>query len=309
MSSAAPAPQRRLAFALLLGVVMVWGSTFVLVKAALADASPLLFNLLRFALAAILLLLLNWKNLLGLPRRTLLGGAVAGILLAAGYELQTAGLARTSAIHSAFLTGLVVVFVPLLSFFPALRAPAATRPGLSSLVGAGSAFAGLFLLTTPAGASLQSFVSGVSVGDLLSLGCALAFAAHLLSLSRLAHLPAKQLAPLQIALCALVMLVCLPLGGQPALHGTPRLAIALTLTALLATAAAFFIQTWAQQHLPATTTALVFTLEPVFALVFSMIFLGERLSARASAGAALILCGITLSELLSSTKPLPFEAA
>lgn len=302
-------PRRGLAFGLLLGVVMVWGCTFALVKGAIADASPLLFNLVRFTLAAAVLVAVGWKRLRGVSGASLRGGVVAGSLLAAGYELQTAGLARTTAVHSAFITGLVVVFVPLLSLVPQLRSPGQARPRGRSLAGAAAAFVGLFLITTPGGVTMGSLAGSVGVGDLLTLGCALAFAGHLLSLSRLAALPAAELVPLQIVACAVVMLVCLPMGGPATLHATPRLAVALAITSLLATAGAFWVQTWAQQHLPATTTAMILTMEPVFALAFAMLFFGERLGLRSSAGAGLILTGIAVTELLSPTTPASFEAS
>ncbi len=292
---------------LLLGVVMVWGSTFALVKDALKDASPLLFNLLRFLLAASVLLAVGYRGLRKLSRASVRGGMLAGGLLAAGYELQTAGLARTSAVHSAFLTGLVVVFVPLLGSVPGLRAKGRARPGWQALLGAATAFVGLFLITTPAGLPIGEAFGTVGVGDLLTLGCALAFAGHLLSLSRLAHLPAEELVPLQIAFCALVMAICLPLGGPVSLHVTPRLGWALAITSMLATAGAFSVQTWSQKHLSATTAAMVLTMEPVFALLVAMLFFGERLSMRSGAGAGLILTGIAITELLSPTSPVSFE--
>ena len=105
------------------------------------------------------------------------------------------------------------------------------------------------------------------------------------------------------------MLLCLPLGGRPVVHVTVSLAGALAVTSVLATAGAFLVQTWAQGYLPATSAALIFTLEPVFALIFSMMVLGERLSGRSSIGAMLILGGIAATELLSSTKPVSFEPA
>lgn len=300
---------RALPFVLLLATVMVWGGTFPLVKDALADASPLVFNLLRFLLAAALLLLLHRRSLRSFERRTLAAGLLAGGLLAAGYELQTAGLARTSAIHSAFLTGLVVVFVPLLSLLPGVLPRGARRPGWTAIAGAWLAVTGVWLLAIPADVQPGEMLHALSRGDLLTLGCALAFAGHLLVLARLAHLPTAHVATVQIAACALVMLLLLPAGGAPHLHLTMRLAVALVFTATLATAAAFSVQTWAQQHLPPTSTALVLTLEPVFAAVFSMLFLGERISLRALLGACLILAGLAVTEIFAGTKPLPFEAA
>ena len=105
---------------LLLGVVAVWGSTFVLVKDALSDISPLLFNLIRMALATLCLAVVYRKHLRRLTREALVGGAIAGFFLAVGYQFQTAGLALTTPSKSAFLTGLTVIIVPLLSVVPAL---------------------------------------------------------------------------------------------------------------------------------------------------------------------------------------------
>jgi len=293
-----------LAHLLLLGVVLVWGATFVLVKDALQDAAPLLFNLLRMSLAFAALALINHRGLRGVRRRAVWSGLVVGTLLAAGYQFQTAGLARTTAAKSAFITGLVVVFVPLFTAFPALRPRNAHAPGLNAGAGALLAFAGLFLLTTPAGTSWRNLFSSIGLGDLLTLACAVAFAGHLLSLAHTSTaIPTAQLATLQIGFAALVMLITLPLGGGLYLRLTPRLMLALAVTSLLATAAAFTIQSWAQQHLPPTHTAILLTLEPVFASVTSYLVLDERLTARSLTGAVLILAGIAVIELVPAAAP------
>ena len=295
-----------LAHLLLLGVVAVWGATFALVKDSLTDASPLLFNLLRMTLAALALAIVNRRHLRHITRPTLAAGAIVGFFLATGYQFQTAGLARTTAAKSAFITGLVVVFVPLLTAIPGIRPANAHAPGWPALLGAMLAFAGLLFLTTPPGTTASNIFTSIGLGDLLTLLCALAFAGHLLSLAHTStRIPIPQLSTLQIAFAALVMLVTLPLGRPLYLHLTPRLILALAITSLLATAAAFTIQSWAQQHLPPTHTALLLTLEPVFAWLISFLFLHERLSHRSLAGAALILTGILLTELLPTPSPTP----
>jgi drug/metabolite transporter (DMT)-like permease len=125
-------------------------------------------------------------------------------------------------------------------------------------------------------------------------------------------MPARRLGTLQISFAALTMLVFLPLEkltpGGIHFQSVPVVWAALAVTALLATAAAFTIQSWAQQHLPASHTALIFTLEPVFAWLFSLLFLGERLGPRALTGAGLILAGILLAELASTPPSAKFEA-
>jgi drug/metabolite transporter (DMT)-like permease len=294
-----------IAHLLLLAVVFVWGATFVLVKDALQDASPLLFNLLRMTLAFLALVIVNRRQLRNINRQALFSGLIVGLFLAAGYQFQTAGLALTTPAKSAFITGLVVVFVPLFTIVPALRSANTPAPRWTTAVGALLAFSGLLLLTTPRGTSFQNLFVSIGTGDLLTLACAIAFAGHLLALAHTSHrVPTGQLATLQIGVAAAVMAVTLPLGGKPHLAVTPRLLIALAVTSLLATAAAFTIQSWAQRHLPPTHTAILLTLEPVFACLTSFLVLHEHLGPRSLLGAALILAGIAFSELLSATNPL-----
>jgi len=140
-------PTRR-AQLLLLAVVALWGTTFVIVKDALRDASPFVFNLLRMAIATLALLLFHRESLRNLPRATLLKGAAVGFFLAFGYQLQTLGLAHTTAAKSGLLTGLVVIFVPVLTIVPALRPAGTGRPGPFTLLGAALAFTGLILPRT-----------------------------------------------------------------------------------------------------------------------------------------------------------------
>lgn len=302
--------KKAIARLLLLAVVAVWGATFALVKSALTDASPLLFNLLRMVIAAAALWLVNRRRLRGLSRATWIAGMVAGVLLAAGYQFQTVGLARTTPAKSALITGFVVVFVPMLTALPFLRPKGSPGPRWSTLVGALFAFAGLVLLTTPPGTTLRTVANGIGLGDWLTLACALAFAGHLIALAHLApRIPAGQLATLQIAFAAVVMLVTLPLSGSLHLHLSARLAVALAVTGLFATAAAFTIQSWAQQHIPPAQTALLLTMEPVFALAVSLIFLSDPMTIRSLAGAAFILCGIGITELLALPAPLAIEPA
>jgi drug/metabolite transporter (DMT)-like permease len=299
-----------LAHLLLLGVVMVWGGMFVLIKHALGDAtergdiSPLLFNLLRMTIASVALAIFYRRELRRLDAPALRSGAVVGVCLATGYQLQTSGLRLTTPSRSAFLTGLVVVLVPLLSLLPFLRAPGAHRPRPVAALGACLAFAGLLLLTMPRGApfTYAALLSGFGHGELLTLGCAFAYAFHMLALSHAApRLPYEQLAVVQIAVAALTMAVTLPIfEPHPFIHPTPGVLVALLLAGFLATAAAFTIQSWAQQVLPPTHTALILTLEPVFAALTSLLFFHERFGPRELLGAALILAGILLAELRSA---------
>jgi drug/metabolite transporter (DMT)-like permease len=310
------------AYLLMLFVVAVWGSTFVLIKGALADATPAAFNLVRMTLAFLVLAAAYhradrafWR---GIRRWQLAAGALVGLCLATGYQFQTTGLARTTPSKSAFITGLVVVLVPLFSAIPGLRPPAARAPRWNAFLGAALAFAGILLLTAPATvaitrptSALGSFTvlgslaallpdpSSINLGDLLTFGCAIGFAFHCIALSHISpRIGFRPLAVLQVGFCAVFMALSLPLIEHPHIHWTLRLVIALTIAAILATAAAFSIQSWAQSILPPTHTALLLTLEPVFAWITSFLIMGERLGLRAASGALLILAGIALTELV-----------
>ena len=167
-------------------------------------------------------------------------------------------------------------------------------------LGTGLAFTGLILLTTPAGTALRDVAGSIGLGDLLTLGCCVSFAAHLLTLAHYSKgMPVGRLATLQIGFCTLVMLATLPFEPMH-LAATPRLVVTLAICSLLATAAAFTIQSYAQSVLPPTHTVLLLTLEPVFGWVTSMLVLHERLGRRSLVGAAMIFAAILAIEFLPS---------
>jgi drug/metabolite transporter (DMT)-like permease len=292
------------AYLLMLFVVAVWGSTFVLIKSALVDATPAAFNLVRMTLAFVVLAAAYHRYWRGIQRWQIGAGAMVGLCLAVGYQFQTTGLARTTPSKSAFITGLVVVLVPLFSAVPGLRPVGARPPRWNAFLGAGLAFIGILLLTAPAVAadsalSVLPDLSSINVGDLLTFGCSIGFAFHCIALSHVSPRIAFQpLALLQVGFCAVFMAVSLPFIEHPHIDWTPRLLIALAIAAVLATAAAFSIQSWAQSVLPPTHTALLLTMEPVFAWVTSFLVMHERLGLRAASGALLILAGIALTELV-----------
>ena len=296
------------AYLLMLFVVAVWGCTFVLIKGALADATPLAFNLVRMVLAFLLLAAVYHRHWREINRGQLAAGAIVGFFLAVGYQFQTAGLARTTPSKSAFITGLVVVLVPLLSAIPRLAPPGAFRPRWNAFLGAMLAFGGILLLTLPSGSATGSGflpdLASINLGDLLTFGCAVGFAFHCLALGHASpRIRFQPLALLQVGFCALFMAISMPLLEHPYIHFTPRLCIALGVAAILATAAAFSIQSWAQSLLPTTHTALLLTLEPVFAWITSFLVMGERLGLRAASGAGMILIGIALTELIPQPHP------
>jgi drug/metabolite transporter (DMT)-like permease len=278
---------RRRADAGLLLNTIVWGATFVLVKNALADISPMLFLASRFALAAVAL-----AALFAIPLRrgfswTAAGaGALSGVFLFAGFAFQTYGLRSTSAAKSAFLTGMTSILAPFLA-----AAVYRIRPGLSELAGVLVSIAGLALMT------LEGPLGSLRTGDLLTLLGAAAFAAHIVTLAHFSEsMPFRVLAVSQIAAAALCAFALLPTETARVTWTAPVVS-AVLVTGLLCTALAFGIQSWAMQYTTATRTAVIYLFEPVVAWITAFALTGEGLSARASGGAALILLGIVLVEL------------
>jgi drug/metabolite transporter (DMT)-like permease len=284
---------------LLVLMTMVWGSTFVLIKEALADASPLVLNAVRMSLAAALLAAYYRKQLAGLDRNTFAAGTIVGLFLFLGYAFQTTGLKLTTPSKSAFLTGVSTLLVPLIMvvFFRAK-----THPWRA--VGITLALAGLFLMTVPAGRGWADFAK-VNRGDLLTIACAIAFALHIVLLGRATRRFAfERIAVLQVFVAAALMALTAPFLEQPHFRLSGTVTATVLVTGILGTAVAFTAQAWAQQFTPATHTALIFTLEPVFAWLTAFLYRNERLGLRAGVGALLILTGVLVSEVLGQvTQP------
>ena len=268
---------------LLLLVTAVWGWTFVLVKDAISQYPTLPFLAIRFAVAFVVMAALVRKLP---PRRLLLVGAAVGAALSAGYLFQTVGLQSTSPGNAGLITGLFVVLTPLFD-----RAFGASL-SLRSVLAAALALLGIGLLAGRPG--------GVAYGDLLVLGCAIAFALHIVLLGRWApSLPAAPLALVQMAVAAAVF--ALPAAGLHQLRPPPASVWpALAITGVFASALAFFVQTWAQQHLAPTRVAVILASEPAWALLFAILLAGQRFGAQQALGAALVLVAVIGHEVLAA---------
>lgn len=269
----------------LLLVCVIWGTTFVAVKAAVAHASPVLFVGLRFALAALAAApFVPWRQpgLAGAFR----SAVPLGLLLAGAYATQTIGLTVTTPARSAFITGINVALVPFWALLLTGR-----RPALASVLGLLLTLPGLWLLTRPEGGAW-------SRGDAWTLVCAVLYALYVVMVGRAAerHAPASLLFP-QLALTAVVCLAASPLLEPPRLSPAPALLVALGMTAIIATTLTTWLQLRFQPHVGATRTAVIFATEPVFAALFSFLLIGERLPAIGWAGGGVILAGMLLSEL------------
>jgi drug/metabolite transporter (DMT)-like permease len=282
--------------ALLLATV-IWGSTFTIVKKSLIQASPILFIALRFWVATAVTIAFIPGALKGISKKTLWHGLVLASVLLGGFVFQTLGLRSTPPSRSAFITSLSVIFVPILGYSLYRR-----KPRLNTLAGIILAGMGLGLLT------LHATEMKFRQGDILTLICAVVFALHILLLSRyLSESDYRQLVILQFAGSAVLGTVLIPMLEIPFLAWDLTFAAFLGIAGVLATALCFYIQNRAQQYTSANRAALIFSLEPFFAVLFAYLLMGQALTAREWLGGALVMAGIIIAELKRSSGEISSE--
>jgi drug/metabolite transporter (DMT)-like permease len=266
------------------GVTAVWGWTFVVVKNAIAEYPTLPFLQLRFILAFLVMAVLVRR----LPtRRELFVGLMAGAVLAVAYLTQTIGLGLISPGNAGLITGLLVLFTPLLD--RVFGVPLRMRTIVAVIV----AVIGIGMLT--------GGPSGFGLGDVLVIICAVLFALHIVLLSRWSPgLASAPLAMVQMGACALIFSA----GGTWSLRmPSTDVWIAIVITGVFASALAFYIQTWAQAHIDASRTALIIAMEPAWAVAAAVVLAGQRFGLLQAGGAALVLAAIVGHELA----PLKFK--
>jgi drug/metabolite transporter (DMT)-like permease len=279
---------------------MIWGATFVVIKDALADISVIALLAIRFSLAAAIMAIIYWRSVRALTWPAVWAGAQIGFFMFAGYMFQTGGLRLTTPSKAAFITGMYVVFVPIfLSIFGRRR----ISPWI--WVGVTAAMAGLYFLSVP-----PEGLARLNRGDPIVFGCAIAFALHLIFISRgLERHSVAAISFLQVATTAVLATLLLPVAAaagweRPRIVWTGYLVFAIVATAIGATGICFSLQTWAQKRTSTSRAALLLSLEPVFAAITSVSLGQEHIGRRMLFGAALILCGILLAEWKASPDPL-----
>jgi drug/metabolite transporter (DMT)-like permease len=294
-SAAVTARSQRLRAELALAVcTLLWGSTFVVVKNSLDQSSVFVFLAVRFSLAGLCMAIFRWRAVRTLRRDEIFAGVRLGFFMFGGYAFQTAGLQYTKASNSGFITGSSVVLVPLI-----LALFWGKRVTLWVYFGTIAAAAGLYFLTVPA-----SGVAHLNRGDVLTFFAAASYAVHIILVGEYTREhSAAALSVLQVLACG-VMAWLTALGAEAIRWQPMRFEPSVTLwtgiavCAVFATAVAFSLQLWAQQYTTPSHAAILFTLEPVFAVATSYLMLGERLGVRSLLGAILVLAGILAAELL-----------
>lgn len=279
--------QRVTAIVSLFLVSVIWGATFPVVKVSLDFITPMGFIALRFLLASLVLFLFYFKRVFR-NRDAFKASLLLGIFLFLGYTFQTIGLKYTTSSNAGFITGLYVIFTPIFARF-------IVKERLTWRVWTALLFSllGLYLL---------SGISGFNFGDLLELLCAIAYGIHVSLIGKFSR--EKDSATLTIMQLFFVFLLSsLWWGGEGfPVEFNPFLAFGIILTGIFASAIAILLQVKAQRQISPSRAAIIFTTEPVFAGLFSFLFLGEVFTTIGIFGAILILLGMLLVALDKSSR-------
>ena len=287
----------RFAEGMLLVTTLIWGGTFGATKLLLDDGlDPMALLAWRFGIATLCFLPFLLLGRFRVDRQTLRLGAALGVLLFFGFGLQTFGLVETTSSRSGFITALYVIFTPLLQ--PLFGRD---RPGIVVWSGVGIVLAGLWMLTG------AGSLAGMNVGDLLTLGCALAFAVYIVLLDR----SGSSLDPIPLAFVQVAVVTLLTLGSMGVVGGTQGMIpdswimptgatpwLLMLYLALLATVFTTWCQTRYQPQTTPSRAAIIFTMESVFAAIVGVALLGDLLGLVEWIGGGLIVAGLLLVELV-----------
>ena len=284
--SALQSKSRTRAESYLLSITIIWGSTFVLTKFILEDASPFVYVALRFFIASCIFAALFFRRLRTISKDGVAKGLVLGVLLFFGFMLQTVGMKYTTASKSAFITGLMVVFTPIFQLIIERKAPK-----LGNIIGVVFVASGLFLLTSPKGSELN-------IGDALTLMCAVLFSIYTVYLGVYGkdHDPAH-LTFVQFALTAILAVIAIPLLETAHLNLTFNFVVNLTYLAVMPTVVALYVMAKYQKYTTPTRSAIIYSMEPPIAAVFAFFIIGEHIGMIGVVGGIMILSGLIVSEL------------
>jgi drug/metabolite transporter (DMT)-like permease len=291
---------------ILLFVTLIWGATFVIVKSALKDISPLFFISVRFLVATVILLPFAFKIFKSFNKQVLLEGVLLGLIYFAGFATQTMGLKYTTATKSAFITGTFVIFTPFFQIFFEKR-----PPRKEVVLGILLSITGLIFLTSK-GSSLLGVFSEISgnfgIGDMLTILCAVFFALYIVYLDIVSKKnDYKPLVFLQIAItgvCGLLfsfLFTGLKIESMQFTFSNSLL-FAVLYTAILATVLTTTLQTKYQKFVTPSVAGIVLSFEPIFAALCAFFVLNEKISNFGLIGCVLIFAGLLVSEMLNKNK-------
>ncbi len=271
----------------LIATTIIWGSAFAVMKNSVKVITPAYLLALRFTIASLALVAVFWKRVRAARKEDLMSGGLLGVFLFISYFFQTYGLKYTTASKNAFITTLYVILVPFLHWFYNKK-----KPTKNNMAAAVIAVLGLALL------SLEGDLT-VNIGDMMTLICGLFFAFHIVFIDRYTtnHDPVR-LTVIQMVMAAIISwVIAPPLEGAldiGVINGS--MVIGLLYLGIFSTMLCYLLQNVGQKHLSPNTSSIVLSFESVFGLLFSVLFLGERITPKLIAGCALMFTSVILSE-------------
>jgi drug/metabolite transporter (DMT)-like permease len=287
-------------------ITLIWGATFVIIKVALQDISPLLFISFRFLLASLILLPFVFKPLLKISKAELYGGLLLGTIYFLAFTTQTVGLNYTTATKSGFITGSFIIFTAIFQLLIEKRVP-----GKGTLVGITLVVAGLVLLSSKGTSILYIFLEigdNFNIGDLFTFFCAIFYALYLVYLDIISKkFNYLTLSFLQIALTFILGFTFAIIFSATGIESlrlvfNNNVLLALIYTSVLATALSTTLQTRYQKFVTPTFAGIIFSFEPIFAAMFAFFVLSEKISNFGFIGCVLIFSGLIVSEVFDRTK-------
>jgi len=288
----------------LLLATTIWGATFVIVKSALSDISPMLFVSIRFSFAALVLLPFIFKILKKVDKKTFYGSLIVGVFYFLGFASQTAGLNFTSATKSGFITGTFVLFTPIFQLIIERR-----KPTKGSLIGIFLVLLGLIFLSSKGNTFLNVFNEigeNFNIGDFLTLLCAVFFALYLVYLDiESKKLDLMSLVFLQIAITGFLGFIFAFIFSMAGLENiklilSSNLLFAILYTFMLATIVTTILQTRFQKETTPTKAGIIFSFEPIFSALVAFVALNEKISDFRLLGCAFIFIGLLATELIKN---------
>lgn len=266
-------------------VALAWGTSYAIIKDTLSHTTPFVLMTIRFGLSTLLLSIIYLKRLMKITRVDIINGIKIGIFMFGAFITLVTGIEYTTASKQSFIIGSYVLIVPFLTWFINKN-----KPDKYDFIGAICAVAGLFLLTTGS-------VSGINIGDLISIGCAFSFALHMIMIEKYCHdSDPIVLTIIQFATTSAMFILLVIIFEKPDFSVIVTATPQILYLVIIATVIAFVVQNIAQRYISSITTSLVLTLESVFGSVFAIFYLNEKVSANMLIGCVIILAGIVTQE-------------
>ena len=274
--------------ALLVLITLIWGGTFLVVKDTVRLSGPFTYLTLSYGIGSLTLALIFHRRLRRITRAELMSGFILGIILFAGYALQTVGLQYTTVSKAGFITGLSVPLVPVFAFL-LLR----QRPTQGAILGIVLSLTGLLLLSFN-----NKFNLAFGLGEMLIFGAAIAFALHIVNASKFApQADAINLAIVQLSLTSLLSFIAIPIAREPFMMPPLVVWASVLFMGVVDIAFTLSMMIWVQQIVSGTRAALIYALEPMWAALFGYLLAGDKLSLLAWIGCGFILAGMIMGRV------------